>query len=56
MAEVWALINLKSEVNAMAPAYAKKLSLWMQKIDVKAQKTDKSILAIYSIVIADFQV
>ena len=27
-AEIWALINFSSEVNAMTPAYAKKLGLW----------------------------
>ena len=28
--EVWALINLKSEVNVIEPAYVKKLGLWLQ--------------------------
>lgn len=40
----------------MILAYAKKLGLWTQKINVKAQKIDKSSLAIYKIVIAGFQV
>ena len=37
MAEVRALIDLRSEVNAMAPAYAKKLGLRVRKTDVGAQ-------------------
>ena len=54
--EVQTLIDLGSEVNAMAPAYAKKLGLWVRKIDVSAQKIDGSTLETYGIVIAGFQV
>ena len=55
-AEVQALIDLGSEVNAMAPAYAKKLGLRVRKTDVGAQKIDGSIMETYGIVIAGFQV
>ena len=55
-AEVRALIDLGSEVNAMAPAYAKKLGLRVRKTDVSAQKIDGSTLETYSMVIAGFQV
>ena len=56
MAEVWALIDLGSEFNEIAPAYAKKLGLWMWKTNVKAQKIDGSTLETYSMVIAGFRV
>ena len=52
--EVRALIDLQSEVNAMAPAYAKKLDLRVRKTDVEAQKIDGSTLETYGIVIAGF--
>ena len=55
-AEVRALIDLGSEVNAMAPAYAKKLGLRVRKTDVGAQKIDGSTLGTYGMVIAGFQV
>ena len=54
--EVRALIDLGSEVNAMAPAYAKKLGLHVRKTDVGAQKIDGSTLGTYGMVIAGFQV
>ena len=54
--KVQALIDSGSEVNAMAPAYAKKLSLWVRKTDVGAQKIDGSTLETYGMVIAGFQV
>ena len=56
IAEVQALIDLGSEVNTMAPAYAKKPGLQMQKTDVNAQKIDRSTLETYDMVIAGFQV
>ena len=34
--EIQALINSKSEVNVIAPAYAKKLGFWLQKTDIGA--------------------
>ena len=54
--EVQALIDLGNEVNAMAPAYAKKLGLQVRKTDVGTQKIDGSTLETYGMVIADFQV
>ena len=53
--EVWALIDSRSEFNAIPPAYTKKPSLWVWKTDVGAQKIDGSILETYSMVIPSFQ-
>ena len=55
-AEVWALIDSRSEVNTMAPAYTKKLGLRVQKTDVGTQKTGGSTLETYGMAIAGFQV
>ena len=55
-ATIWALIDLDSEVNAMTPAYAKQLGLQIQRTDVGAQKIDGSLLRIFGMVIAGFQV
>ena len=49
-----ALINFGSEVNAITPAYAKKLGLRTQRTDVGAQKIDGSSLNTFGIVIAGF--
>ena len=54
--KVQALIDSKSEINTMAPAYAKKLGFRERKTDVKAQKIDGSTLKTYGIVIVGFQV
>ena len=56
MAEVWALIDSGSETNVMASAYAKKLGLQIQKIDIGTQKINGSTLETYDMVIAGFQV
>ena len=55
-ATIQALINSGSEVNAMTPAYTKKLCPRTQRTDVRAQKIDESSLDIFRIVIAGFQV
>ena len=55
-AEVRTLIDLGNKVNAMAPAYAKKLDLRVRKTDVGTQKIDGSTLETYGMVIAGFQV
>lgn len=52
--EVQALINSGSEVNAMSPAYAKKLGLWIQKTDVGVEKIDGSTLETFGMIIASF--
>ena len=54
--QVKALLNSGSEVNAISPAYAKKLDLNTQKTNVGAQKIDGSALETFGMVIADFQV
>lgn len=54
--EIWVLINLETEVNAMSSVYLKKLGLWMRKTNIRARKIDGSTLEIYGIVIADFQI
>lgn len=40
----------------MAPIYTKKLGLWIEKTNNKAQKIDEFALKTYEIVIASFQV
>ena len=55
-AGVKALIDSGSEVNAMTPAYASKLSLKVHHTDIGAQKIDGSTLEIFGIVLANFQV
>ena len=54
--QVRALLDSSSEVNAMSPAYAKKLGLKTWKTNVGAQKIDGSALETFGMVIADFQV
>ena len=54
--EVQALIDSKSEVNAIAPTYTKKLDLQMQKTNVRAESIEGSTLETYGIVIASFQI
>ena len=54
--QVRALLDSGSKVNAMSPAYAKKLGLKTRKTNVGAQKIDGSTLETFGMVIADFQV
>ena len=54
--QVRALLDSGSEVNAMSPAYAKKLGLKTRKTNVGAQKIDGPALNMFGMVIADFQV
>ena len=51
-----ALINTGSKVNTMHPAYATKLGLHVKKINVDAQKIDRSYLNTFGMVIADCSV
>ena len=55
-ATIWALIDLGNKVNAMTPAYAKQLSLQVQKTDVRAPKIDGSLLWTFGMVIAGFKI
>ena len=55
-ATIQALIDFGSEINAMTPAYDKQLGFRTQRIDIRAQKIDGSLLATYEMVIAVFQV
>ena len=55
-AEVQALIDSKSEVNEIVPTHVKKLGFQIRKNDIKVQKIDGSILEIYNMVIAGFQI
>ena len=55
-ADIRALINLGSKVNAMTPAYASKLGLKVQPTNVEAQKIDGSTYNTFEIVLANFQV
>ena len=51
-----ALIDSESEINAISPAYAKKLGFQIRKTDVGAQKIDRSSLNTFGMVIAGFQI
>ena len=53
--QVKALLNSDSKVNAMSPAYVKKLGLKTRKTNVGVQKIDGSALGTFRMVIADFQ-
>ena len=50
------MLDSGSEVNAISPAYAKRLGLKTRKTNVGAQKIDGSALETFGMVIADFQV
>lgn len=52
--QVKALLDNGSEVNAMNPNFAWKLGLYIQKINIRAQKIDGSIFETFEIVIANF--
>ena len=54
--EVHALLDSRSEVNAMTPTYAAKLGLITQKTDIDTEKIDGLALKIYGMVIASFLV
>ena len=49
------MLNSGSKVNAMSPAYAKRLGLKTRKTNIKAQKIDGSAFETFEMVIADFQ-
>ena len=53
-ADVKALIDLGSEVNAMTPVYASKLGLQARHTAVEAQKIDGSTLKTFGMVLASF--
>ena len=48
------LIDLRSEVNTMTPAYTPKLGLKIRKTDIVAQKIDDSIIDTFRMVLANF--
>ena len=52
--DVLALLDSRSEVNAITPAYAAHLGLKMRMTNVGAQKIDGSSRATYGMVIATF--
>ena len=54
--QIKALLDSGSKINAMSPAYAKRLGLKTWKTNVGAQKIDGSALETFGMVIADFQV
>ena len=54
--QIRVLLDSGSEINAINPAFAWKLGLYIQKNNVGAQKIDSSALKIFRIIIADFQV
>ena len=55
-ADIRALIDSDSEVNAMTPAYTSKLGLRVRHTDVRAQKIDSFTLQLFGMVLANFQV
>ena len=50
------LLDSRSKVNTINPAYAKKLGLWIRKTELGAQKIDGSSLDTFGMVITSFQV
>ena len=52
--QVKALLDSGIEVNAMSPAYVKRLGLKPRKTNVGAQKIDGSALETFGMMIADF--
>ena len=50
------LINSSNKISIMTLPYAKQLSLWIRKTDIKVYKIDKSSLKTFRMVIAGFQV
>ena len=54
--KVQALIDLRSEVNAVHPSFAKQLGLPIRQIDVGAQKIDGTMLDTHGMVVAAFLV
>ena len=50
-----ALLNNGSKVNVISPAYVERLGLKIRKTNIRAQKIDGSVLEIFRMVIADFQ-
>ena len=54
--DVLALLNSGSEINVMSTAYTAHLGLKIRVTNVDTQKIDRFSLAIYSMVIAAFQV
>ena len=54
--DVLALLDSRIEIKVMTSAYAAYLGLKVRVTNVGAQKIDRSLLAIYGIVIATFQV
>ena len=54
--QISALFNSSSKVNAMNPAFARKLGLHIWKTNIGAQKIDGSTLKTFGMVIANFQV
>ena len=55
-ADVKALINSGSKVNAMTPAYTLKLGLRVRQTNIQAQKINGSTLEMFGMVLASFQV
>lgn len=53
---VQVLINLRSEVNAIYPTFAKQLGFSIRQIDIKAQKIDRTTLDTHKIIVAAFSV
>lgn len=53
-ATIQALIDSGSKINAMTLVYAKQVDLRVQRIDVRAQKIDGSLLRTFWMIIAGF--
>ena len=54
--DILALLDSKSEINVIIPAYAAHLGLKVKMTNVGVQKINRSLLATYTMVIAAFQV
>lgn len=53
-AEIQVLIDSKSEINTITPAYVSKLDLKVQATNIKAQKIDDSIFQMFEMVLTSF--
>ena len=54
--QVKTLLDNSREVNTMNPNFARKLDFKVWKTNVEAQKIDGSVLEIFGIIIANFQI
>lgn len=52
--KIWALLDLNNKVNVIIFVFVHKSGFSIQKIDIGAQKVNRSILKLFEIIIIDF--